>query len=145
MSCVLQPLTQKVKEYNALMHQEQDEMARLDEEIRGLQARREKAEHRYLDAKSKHDDYQRQFTDVERAMRGEAPVPRELPQPQQHHQQRPVAQRPISIRDEDDDFDDEDYEPQPMQRRVQSQQSFGRSSQKAGFGARFRSSIFGSR
>lgn len=144
MSCVLQPLDQKVKEYNALMHQEQDEMARLDEEIRILQERRSQAEMRFLDAKGKHDDYQRQYQDVERALRGEAPLNRE-PLPQ-----RPVGQvqlqRPMSMRDEDeDDLDEEDYEPLPVHRRVQSQQSFGRTSQKGSFGARFRNSLFGGR
>ncbi|KAK6088939.1 hypothetical protein SCUP234_00143 [Seiridium cupressi] len=138
MTCVLQPLDQKVKEYNGLMHKEQDEMARLDEEIRLLQERRSQAEMRFLDAKSKHDDYRRQYEDVERAMRGEISAQREPPQ-------RPMVQRPMSIRDEDEDFDDEEYEPQPVHRRVQSQQSFGRTSQKGGFGARFRSSIFGGR
>lgn len=142
MSCVLQPLDQKVKEYNGFMHLEQDEMTRLDDEIRALQDRRAQAEMRYLDAKNKYDDYQRQYQDVERALRGEAPMQRELPQ-------RPgMQQRTTSTRDEDEDFnDDEDYDPQPpvLQRRMESQQSFSRTSQKGSFGARFRNSLFGSR
>ncbi|KAF7533768.1 hypothetical protein G7054_g6750 [Neopestalotiopsis clavispora] len=152
MSCVLQPLDHKVKEYQGLMHQEQDEMTRLDDEIRALQERRSRAEMRYLDAKSKHDDYLRQHQDVERALRGEPPLQRELPNPsaqssrplpqsqQSHHQTRPV-----SIRDEDEEFEEDDYEPEPVRRQLDSQQSFGRSSQKGGFGARFRNSLFGSR
>lgn len=148
MSCVLQPLDQKVKEYTGLMHAEQDEMTRLDDEIRALQERRSRAEMRYLDAKSKHDDYLRQYQDVERAMRGEAPlsrdsnVPRTLPQPSSHQQQ----QRAASLRDDEEEFDEEEeYVPEPVHRQMNSQQSFGRSSQKGGFGARFRNSIFGSR
>lgn len=142
MSSVLQPLDQKVKEYKGFMHQEQDEMTRLDDEIRALQERRAQAEMRYLDAKNKHDDYHRQYQDVERALRGEPPLQRELPQ-------RPIMQqqRTMSVRDEDEDYDDEDYEPHPppVQRRMDSQQSFSRTSQKGSFGARFRSSLFGGR
>ncbi|ETS81670.1 hypothetical protein PFICI_06672 [Pestalotiopsis fici W106-1] len=149
MSCVLQPLDNKVKEYQGLMHQEQDEMTRLDEEIRALQERRSRAEMRYLDAKSKHDDYLRQHQDVERALRGEPPLQRDLasaqqrplPQSQQSHHQT----RPVSIRDEEEEFEEDEYEPEPVHRQMNSQQSFGRSSQKGGFGARFRNSIFGSR
>lgn len=68
---VLQPLDAKVVEYGTLMAEAQGEMARLDEEMRLLQDRQRAAEQRYLEAKGKHDDYRRQYSDVERALRGE--------------------------------------------------------------------------
>ncbi|KAI8966616.1 hypothetical protein F5Y11DRAFT_109811 [Daldinia sp. FL1419] len=144
MDCVLQPLDQKVHEYAELMHREQDEMDRLDAEIRALQERRADAETRFLEAKGKHDDYKRQYMDVERAMRGDPlppPTPRELPQ--QH--QIPLARqqtRPMSFQDDDDDDDDEFAPPPSSHRRINSQQSFGRTSQKMK-GGRFRFSLFG--
>ncbi|KAI1459216.1 hypothetical protein F4805DRAFT_455993 [Annulohypoxylon moriforme] len=141
--CVLQPLDQKVREYNELMNREQDEMDRLDAEIRALQERRADAETRFLEAKGKHDDYKRQYVDVERAMRGEVvlppPTPREQPAPltRQHT-------RPMSLQDDDDDDDDDDLAlPPSSHRRINSQQSFGRSSQKMRSGGRFRFSLFG--
>ncbi|KAI0885717.1 uncharacterized protein GGS22DRAFT_161700, partial [Annulohypoxylon maeteangense] len=128
--CVLQPLDQKVREYNELMNREQDEMDRLDAELRALQERRADAETRFLEAKGKHDDYKQQYVNVERAMRGEAalppPTPREQPAPlaRQHT-------RPMSLQDDDDDDDDDDLAlPPSSHRRINSQQSFGRSSQK---------------
>ncbi|OTB12436.1 hypothetical protein K445DRAFT_378635 [Daldinia sp. EC12] len=144
MDCVLQPLGAKVHEYSEVMHREQDEMDRLDAEIRALQERRADAETRFLEAKGKHDDYQRQYQDVERAMRGDPlppPTPRE--QPQQH--QVPLARqhtRPMSYQEDDDDDDDEFAPPPSSHRRINSQQSFGRSSQKLK-GGRFRFSLFG--
>ncbi|KAI1211504.1 uncharacterized protein F4807DRAFT_450735 [Annulohypoxylon truncatum] len=140
--CVLQPLDQKVREYNDLMNREQDEMDRLDAEIRALQERRADAETRFLEAKGKHDDYKRQYVDVERAMRGEMalppPTPREQPAPltRQHT-------RPMSLQDDDDDDDDDLALPPSSHRRINSQQSFGRSSQKMRSGGRFRFSLFG--
>ncbi|KAI1340700.1 hypothetical protein F5Y15DRAFT_48949 [Xylariaceae sp. FL0016] len=137
MNCVLQPLDQKVHEYGELMHREQGEMTRLEGEIRALQERRSEAEARFLEAKSKHDDYRRQYQDVERAMRGEVPLSRE-----------PVRQpgpRPISIRPEDDEdagTDEDEGMAPPYHRRINSQQSFGRSSQQTKKD-RFRFSIFG--
>lgn len=71
---VLQPLDAKVAEYGTLMGEAQDEMARLDEEMRGLQERQRLAEQRFLEAKAKHDDYRRQYNDVEKALRGEYPA-----------------------------------------------------------------------
>lgn len=68
---VLQPLDAKVVEYGTLMADAQGEMARLDEEMRLLQDRQREAEQRFLEAKAKHDDYRRQYGDVERALRGE--------------------------------------------------------------------------
>lgn len=70
-SSVLQPLDAKVTEYGALMAEAQGDMAQLDEELRLLQDRQREAEARFLDAKSKHDDYRRQYHDVERALRGD--------------------------------------------------------------------------
>lgn len=161
LGAVLQPLDTKVREYDALAQREQDEMKRLDDEIRALQERRAAAEARFLDAKGRHDDYQRQYQDVERAMRGEGPLARVgeefpalpplLPQqthlqqpPQQQHQMHGSLQRPVSfaIQQEDDEYSDEDDMPT---RRVQSQHSFGKSSQKMGMKERFRNSIFGNR
>lgn len=68
---VLQPLDAKVVEYGTLMAEAQGEMSRLDEEMRLLQDRQRAAEQRFLEAKAKHDDYRRQYSDVERALRGE--------------------------------------------------------------------------
>lgn len=70
---VLQPLEKKVNEYAALMDSEEDSVSQLDVEIAMLQERRAQAEARFMDAKSKHDEYRRQYADVERALRGEAP------------------------------------------------------------------------
>jgi hypothetical protein len=70
---VLQPLERKISEYDQLMTDASTEMTLLDEEIRALQARRQLAEDRFLGAKAKHDDYERQRDDVEHAMRGEWP------------------------------------------------------------------------
>lgn len=68
---VLQPLDAKVVEYGSLMGDAQGDMARLDEEMRALQERQRQAEQRFLEAKAKHDEYRQQYTDVERALRGE--------------------------------------------------------------------------
>lgn len=68
---MLQPLDAKVVEYGTLMADAQGEMSRLDEEMRLLQDRQREAEQRFLDAKAKHDDYRRQYSDVERALRGD--------------------------------------------------------------------------
>lgn len=68
---VLQPLDAKVVEYGSLMGEAQGDMARLDEEMRALQERQRQAEQRFLEAKAKHDEYHQQYTDVERALRGE--------------------------------------------------------------------------
>ncbi|KAI8953297.1 hypothetical protein F4801DRAFT_538248 [Xylaria longipes] len=158
LECVLQPLDQKVREYDQLMRREQEEIRRLDDELRIFQARRAEAEGRFDDAKAKHDEYRRQYIDVERAMTGElAMSPRE---PQQ--QQRPVTmqgagpmtqQRPMSARRFGDDVDGEDFDEEDEDfavppfgpgRRINSQQSFSRASQRTGGKERFRfSSLFG--
>ncbi|OTA70174.1 hypothetical protein K449DRAFT_393184 [Hypoxylon sp. EC38] len=139
--CVLQPLDAKVREYADLMQREHEEMDRLDAELRALQERRADAETRYLEAKGKHDDYRRQYADVERAMRGEP-----LPPPTPREQQIPLARqhtRPMSLQEDDDDDDDDMMPPTSSHRRINSQQSFGRSSQKMRSGGRFRFSLFG--
>ncbi|ORY68201.1 uncharacterized protein BCR38DRAFT_481684 [Pseudomassariella vexata] len=125
MTSVLQPLELKVHEYEGLMHVAQDDMARLDEELHALQQKRAEAEGRFLEAKAKHDDYQRQYQDVEMALRGE--IPRETP-PQQ--QPPPRRERPIS-------YD----EPSPEERPMSHQSSFGM--QKTRTRDRFRMSLFG--
>ncbi|KAI0799350.1 hypothetical protein GGR55DRAFT_669948 [Xylaria sp. FL0064] len=161
LDCVLQPLDQKIREYDQIMRREQDELRRLDEELRALQERRADAEKRFDDAKGKHDEYRRQYSDVERAMTGElTALPRDPQhQQQQQHPQRPVTmqgpgpqQRPMSARrfgddmdGEDDDLDDDFVNP-PFGpgRRINSQQSFSRASQKTGGKERFRfSNLFG--
>ncbi|KAI1402959.1 hypothetical protein F4819DRAFT_256844 [Hypoxylon fuscum] len=142
--CVLQPLDQKVHEYAGLMQREQEEMDHLDAEIRSLQERRADAETRFLEAKGKHDDYRRQYTDVERAMRGEA-LPPPTPRDTNPQGQPPLSRqhtRPMSLQDDDDD-DDDFGPPSAAHRRVNSQQSFGRTSQKMRSGGRFRFSLFG--
>ncbi|KAI1140330.1 hypothetical protein F5Y05DRAFT_411386 [Hypoxylon sp. FL0543] len=141
LDCVLQPLDAKVREYADHMQREQDEMDRLDAELRALQERRADAETRFLEAKGKHDDYRRQYLDVERAMRGDP-----LPPPTPREQQVPLARqqtRPMSLQEDDDDDDDDLAPPPSSHRRINSQQSFGRSSQKMRSGGRFRFSLFG--
>lgn len=71
MKSVLQPLEQKIHEYDNLMAEAQQQMLQLDEELRIMQDRRMQAEERYLEAKSKHDEYERQHEGVGRALRGE--------------------------------------------------------------------------
>ncbi|KAJ9130958.1 hypothetical protein NKR23_g11944 [Pleurostoma richardsiae] len=68
---VLQPLEQKIHEYDNLMEEATVQMMQLDEEIRALQERRRQAEEQFSQAKSKHDEYERQHEDVSRALRGE--------------------------------------------------------------------------
>jgi len=171
MECVLQPLEAKVREYDGVMQREQEEIKRLDEELAALQARRAEAEGRFNEAKAKHDEYQRQYNDVERAMSGDTALP--LMSPALQQQQRPTTvhgpgsvtgaavQRPMSANHPQqrrfgenpygDDLDDDDHSyASPSYsspgRRIQSQQSFGRASQKTGVKERFRfSSLFGGR
>ncbi|KAK1621663.1 hypothetical protein BDP81DRAFT_298800, partial [Colletotrichum phormii] len=84
---VLEPLQRKMLEYHRLMDEAQGQMAQYDEELRLLQERRRLAEQRFVDAKGKHDEYERQHLDVERALRGDyAP-------PQQQHQQQMMPQQ----------------------------------------------------
>ncbi|KAI1182023.1 hypothetical protein F5B17DRAFT_422449 [Nemania serpens] len=159
MDCVLQPLHQKVREYDLHMRREQDEIKALDEELHILQKRRADAEARFNEAKAKHDEYQRQCTDVQRAMSGDLSIsPRLLHQrpvtmqgpgamAQQQHQQQPRAMSMRRYGDDPDgaDFDDdEEFAASSFGRRVNSQQSFGRASQKTAGKERFRfSNLFG--
>ncbi|EFQ26891.1 uncharacterized protein GLRG_02062 [Colletotrichum graminicola M1.001] len=86
---VLEPLQRKMLQYHTLMEDAQGQMAQLDEELRALQDRRLLAEQRFIDAKAKHDEYERQHLDVERALRGDFPPPPPPPQmQQQQHQQQ---------------------------------------------------------
>lgn len=82
MKSVLQPLEQKMHEYDNLMQEAQQQMLQLDEELRIMQDRRMQAEERYLEAKSKHDEYERQHEGVGRALRGE---PERLMSPEPLH------------------------------------------------------------
>ncbi|EEY23674.1 conserved hypothetical protein [Verticillium alfalfae VaMs.102] len=68
---VLQPLEKKMKEYRALLADAEADMAQLDDELRILTERRRQAEDRFVDARGRHDDYERQHADVERALRGD--------------------------------------------------------------------------
>ena len=95
MDSVLHPLDQKVREYGELMRREQEQMDRLDEELRVLHERRAEAEARFLEAKGKHDDFRRRHEDVERAMRGEPPLPREPMPTQQQQQQGSLVPPPL--------------------------------------------------
>lgn len=54
------------------MLEEEKLMAQLDSEMAALQERRRAADNRFMAAKTKHDDYRRQYQGVERALRGEA-------------------------------------------------------------------------
>ncbi|KAJ4179872.1 hypothetical protein NW767_014516 [Fusarium falciforme] len=77
---VLQPLEQKIQEYDHLMNEAQSQMAQLDDELRILQERRRQAEDRFMEAKAKHDEYERQHLDVGKALRGEL-VREQVPPP----------------------------------------------------------------
>ncbi|KAM5344437.1 hypothetical protein ACJ41O_012973 [Fusarium nematophilum] len=98
---VLQPLEQKIHEYDHLMNEAQAQMARLDEELRTLQERRRQAEDRFIEAKAKHDEYERQHQDVGKALRGElvppqpAPAPRAMPRMEsvESFEPRPVSEQ----------------------------------------------------
>ncbi|KAI1261982.1 hypothetical protein F5Y18DRAFT_399147 [Xylariaceae sp. FL1019] len=152
---VLKPLEQKVREYEQFMHREQSQMRRLDDEIRSLQAQRAEADARFTDAKLKHDEYKRQHTDVERAMSGElptSPLQRPATMHAQMNGQRPMSQhqrRMVSGEhdDEEDDDDDDDMDPHyGPNRRMNSQQSFGRASMNTATKEKFRfSKLFGGR
>ncbi|KAK1975725.1 hypothetical protein LZ30DRAFT_736636 [Colletotrichum cereale] len=83
---VLEPLQRKMLEYHNLMEDAQGQMAQFDEELRALQERRRHAEQRFVDAKTKHDEYERQHLDVERALRGDFHPPQPQPQPRQSQQ-----------------------------------------------------------
>ncbi|PBP21867.1 hypothetical protein BUE80_DR007315 [Diplocarpon rosae] len=71
MKRVLQPLDGKVQEYHTRMQNAQMQMSQLDAEMAALLEKRKHAEKRYMEAKTKHDDYRRQYQGVERAMKGE--------------------------------------------------------------------------
>ncbi|KAK2029197.1 hypothetical protein LX32DRAFT_639347 [Colletotrichum zoysiae] len=86
---VLEPLQRKMLEYHNLMVDAEGQMAQLDEELRALQDRRLAAERRFVDAKAKHDEYERQHLDVERALRGDFSAPPPPPPPQQQQQPHP--------------------------------------------------------
>lgn len=81
----------KMREYYGFMEEEQRKMTELDAELRALQEQRQQAEERFLDAKQKHDEYERQHMDVERALRGEFQQRQPQPQPPQQQQQQQVA------------------------------------------------------
>ncbi|GKT47738.1 uncharacterized protein ColSpa_07919 [Colletotrichum spaethianum] len=85
---VLEPLQRKMLEYHNLMEDAQGQMAQFDEELRVLQERRRLAEQRFVDAKTKHDEYERQHLDVERALRGDFHPPQPQPQVQPQHSQQ---------------------------------------------------------
>ncbi|KAL5314556.1 hypothetical protein ACEPPN_017196 [Leptodophora sp. 'Broadleaf-Isolate-01'] len=73
-SSVLKPLNGKIQEYDTQMSDAQDLIDQLDAEMAALQERRREAEKQYIAAKTKHDDYRRQYQGVEKAMRGEPDV-----------------------------------------------------------------------
>ncbi|OBR14536.1 hypothetical protein CH63R_03262 [Colletotrichum higginsianum IMI 349063] len=85
---VLEPLQRKMLQYHNLMEDAQGQMAQLDEELRVLQERRRQTEQRFIDAKAKHDEYERQHLDVERALRGDFHPPQPAPAQLQQQQQQ---------------------------------------------------------
>ncbi|KAI3555590.1 hypothetical protein CABS03_04118 [Colletotrichum abscissum] len=89
---VLEPLQRKMLEYHRLMDEAQGQMAQYDEELRLLQERRRLAEQRFVDAKTKHDEYERQHLDVERALRGDYAPPQQVQQQQMMQQQQSQQQ-----------------------------------------------------
>ncbi|KAF5635981.1 hypothetical protein F52700_5295 [Fusarium sp. NRRL 52700] len=110
---VLLPLEQKIHEYDHLMQEAQAQMNQLDDEIRALQERRRQAEDRFIEAKSKHDDYSRQHDQVGKALRGEL---MQQPPP-------PVVRQPVQRMESIDSFD-----PRP----VSAQSSFHQKPKKGG-------------
>jgi hypothetical protein len=133
---VLHPLESKMREYADLMDDAQRQLSQLDDELIALQERRRQAEERFVDAKAKHDTYERQHADVERALRGDfqqqhgmAPPP--FQQQQQFHQQQQFGSRPSLSRPRPPSADS--YGERPM-----SGQSHG----TKGKGGRFRLSLF---
>lgn len=82
MKSVLHPLEQKMHEYDHLMQEAHNQMIQLDEEIRIMQERRTQAEERFMEAKTKHDDYERQHAGVGRALRGEPEPQQRMPSPE---------------------------------------------------------------
>lgn len=103
---VLQPLEKKIHEYEHLMDEANTQMSQLDDEIRSLQERRRLAEERFVEAKTKHDEYERQHMDVGRALRGEIERERAAPPPP----------RPMPRMDSMDSFD---HRPASVQSSIQ--------------------------
>ncbi|KAF7555649.1 hypothetical protein G7Z17_g2010 [Cylindrodendrum hubeiense] len=68
---VLQPLEQKIYQYDVLMQQTHQQTVQLDEEIRLMQEQRSRAEERFILAQGKLDEYEQHHQDVSRALRGE--------------------------------------------------------------------------
>ncbi|KAF4500428.1 hypothetical protein FAGAP_3354 [Fusarium agapanthi] len=110
---VLLPLEQKIHEYDHLMQEAQAQMSQLDDEIRALQERRRQAEDRFIEAKSKHDEYETQHLNVGKALRGE---PMQQPPP-------PAVRPPVQRMESIDSFD-----PRP----VSAQSSFHQKPKKGG-------------
>lgn len=80
------------------MEEAQTQIMQFDEELRALQERRRQAEDRFVEAKSKHDEYERQHQDVARALRGELEqtrAPRPMPRMEslESFRERPVSEQ----------------------------------------------------
>lgn len=151
MDSVLQPLGIKVQEYDRLMHEAQDNMKRLDDELRALQLRRDEAETRFLDAEARHKEWQQQYDGVRRTLTGEAPAASQAPPMPQVKINDPLPNHNIqtnNIHDDDDDDDDEDDDDdnEPVYKRPWSMnhQSSFTSTKSKGRRSRLLSSIFGS-
>lgn len=76
---VLQPLEQKIHQYNVLMHRAQEQRIFIDEEIRLREERRYLAETQFRAAKAKHDEYQYKYRAVSLALYNDAEVGSALP------------------------------------------------------------------
>ncbi|KAF4874191.1 hypothetical protein CGCSCA1_v006740 [Colletotrichum siamense] len=139
---VLEPLQRKMLEYHNLMEEAQGQMTQLDAELRALQERRRQAEQRFVDAKGKHDEYERQHLDVEKALRGDYAMP--IPQPQQQQQQQQI--HPQASQQQHQMYNDSP--PRTLGRPASSIMSYderpmsGRSSMQGKKG-KFRISLFG--
>jgi hypothetical protein len=137
---VLKPLESKMREYHELMDDAQRQLAQLDNELIALQERRRQAEERFVDAKNKHDIYERQHSDVEKALRGDfqsshSQQPHQsghfqpsLQQQQQHNQQQYQSQtqlggsRPSLSRARQSSIDS--YDDRPMSRQSKGKGRF---------------------
>lgn len=145
METVLQPLGRKVQEYNRLVNEAQDDIKRLDDELRLIQTRRDEAHARLLDAQTRYEDWQQQYASVERTLKGEVPPVPQLPQlplEQPKPQAAAAATAAEQFHDDDEYDDDEDLRERPWS--ASHQGSFASTKSKTRVRDRLRKSIFGS-
>ncbi|KAH7152880.1 hypothetical protein EDB81DRAFT_789918 [Dactylonectria macrodidyma] len=112
---VLRPLENKIYEYEVLTQQAHRQREQLDEEIRLMQHRRSMAKERFMMARAKRDEYERQHQDVDRALRGEPKSQRQRQSRDQYWNQ-PLIQPREQTREQ---TREQPREPPPSQPRDQ--------------------------